>query len=641
MTAKLLNARTRIRDLPVSLVLGIISCSLLGYLIGLRILNWNPELVGDFRNIISLLFATSYLYAILGVAGGLGLWLLIWLYSHLFRKNMTGRSFVKSWLTAYVIGITVLFPYLALTRQNVPSGDFDNVLLVIYYLSIVILSLLLYRSVNSRNRKLRTGGFRLTIPKFLLIFACYLIFTFGFDLLTISGSSAAPVVGDKEEIASALAGADNGSRVAIFGWDGAEWSVIEELFARGDMPNLRTLVDGGVSAPFRSLDVLKSPLIWTSIATGKLPEKHGIEDFGSFQFSGMVNTFVDYPDGLGLYSLITRFQRSADLPVTSSLRRCQAFWNIFTDAALTVGVVGWWASWPAENVNGFVVSDRFTYTLFNPRSSALSLTEGQTYPPELLEEIRPFCRLPDSIADEETARFMPHAAGQLHYPKEWSQNEYPDWNPMYQFNLAYTAAESFKNAGLYLYQKYHPSVFAIYFEGIDMISHFFWQYYRPQEFASVDRSDAASFGNVIPEYYRYMDEILGTFLQTLEPGTDVFVLSDHGFGPDTQPRVPFRTGDHRLYGVFVASGPHFRQGLKMDEISVLDVTPTLLYLFGLPGAQDMDGKILEAAITPEYLSDHPPAYIKSYETGPRKSTIVRSVADEQLKEQIRALGYTK
>jgi predicted AlkP superfamily phosphohydrolase/phosphomutase len=212
---------------------------------------------------------------------------------------------------------------------------------------------------------------------------------------------------------------------------------------------------------------------------------------------------------------------------------------------------------------------------------------------------------------------------------------------MYQFKLAYTAAESFRHSGMQLYREYKPESFALYFEGIDMISHFFWQYYRPESFPQVSANDVERFGKMIPEYYAYMDDILGEFLSVLEPGTDILVLSDHGFGPDTDPEIPFRTGDHRPYGILVASGPHFKQGVKIERASVLDVTPTLLYLFGLPSASDMDGRVVEEAIEPTFLSSHPPRFIKSYETGFRTSTITRSSADAQMKEQIKALGYTQ
>lgn len=631
--------RTGFKDLLVSLLLGVCFSSLLGFLSGLRVLNWNPELIADFRNIIFLLLSSTYLYAFFGLAVGAGIWVIIWLISRIFGQEYRGRSFIGPWVCVFLISSAVLFVYLAATRQNLRSANFDNVLLVGYYLSALLFGLLLRRSVKPRTHALSGKDRLLTLPKFWGIFLLYLIIVVGTTLVTSSGLSEEGQYGDPEEIQAALAVDDIGTRVAIIGWDGGEWTVINELLNQGDLPNLQRLIDDGVSAPFRSLPEMKSPLIWTSIATGKVPEKHGIEDFGSFQFPGMVNNFTEYPDGMGYYRLIRRLMRSADLPVSSSTRRVEAFWNILSRANRSVGVVGWWASWPAEKVNGFVVSDRFTYTLFNPVTSAHSLRTGQTYPPELLDEVEQFCRLPDTITEQEYVRFMPNSGGRKNYPAEWSGHQYTDWNPMYQFEIAYTASESFRKAGAYLYQKYRPSAFAIYFEGVDMVSHFFWQYYRPHEFISVPPEDVANFGNVVPEFYRYMDEILGEYLEMFEPGTDVIILSDHGFGFDLNPVVPFRTGEHRLHGILVASGPHFQKGVELDEVSVLDVTPTLLYLFGLPSARDMDGRIVTEALDPEFVAEHPPQYIQSYETERRISSITRSSADEQVREQIRALGY--
>jgi predicted AlkP superfamily phosphohydrolase/phosphomutase len=139
----------------------------------------------------------------------------------------------------------------------------------------------------------------------------------------------------------------------------------------------------------------------------------------------------------------------------------------------------------------------------------------------------------------------------------------------------------------------------------------------------------------------YMDQILGEYRTLLGPNTDVIVLSDHGFGPDPKPKYPFRTGEHRLHGVLVASGPHFQQGVKLEQASVLDITPTLLYLFGLPTAKDMDGKVLTEAINPAFITAHPLGAIQSYEKGRRNAAIIRSSADARIREQIGALGYTQ
>src|SRR5262249_36781702 len=73
-------------------------------------------------------------------------------------------------------------------------------------------------------------------------------------------------------------------------------------------------------------DIALSPVIWTSVATGKTAAKHGISWF-----------MVDQPDG-------TR------VPVRSTNRKTEAIWNIAAKNGLVPGVLGWWATFPAEDV---------------------------------------------------------------------------------------------------------------------------------------------------------------------------------------------------------------------------------------------------------------------------------------------------
>ncbi len=46
-------------------------------------------------------------------------------------------------------------------------------------------------------------------------------------------------------------------------------------------------------------------------------------------------------------------------------------------------------------------------------------------------------------------------------------------------------------------------------------------------------------------------------------------------------------------GVFMARGPGIKSGFKVEKASILDVTPTLLYIFGVPERGETDGRVLE------------------------------------------------
>ena len=117
-------------------------------------------------------------------------------------------------------------------------------------------------------------------------------------------------------------------RVLLVGIDGASFRVITPLSQDGQLPHLRELARHGIHGKLRAHMPLWSPRIWTSIASGKNPEKHGI--------LGFVHDQVLY--------------RSTD-------RKVHALWNIASDRGLSVGVVNWWDSYPPEKINGVMISD--------------------------------------------------------------------------------------------------------------------------------------------------------------------------------------------------------------------------------------------------------------------------------------------
>src|SRR6185312_2096234 len=125
-------------------------------------------------------------------------------------------------------------------------------------------------------------------------------------------------------------------RLLLIGWDAADWKVIDPLLAKGEMPNLAKLVNEGVRGNIATLYPPLSPMLWTTIATGKWPAKHGIH--------GFIETTED---GLGVR------------PVTNLGRKTKAFWNILNQNGKRSIVVGWWPSHPAEPIRGAMVSNLF------------------------------------------------------------------------------------------------------------------------------------------------------------------------------------------------------------------------------------------------------------------------------------------
>ena len=77
--------------------------------------------------------------------------------------------------------------------------------------------------------------------------------------------------------------ATGGSRVVrrllLLGWDAADWSFADPMLQRGELPNLAALVRAGLRSDLSTLDPKLSPMLWTTVATGKTADKHGILNF--------------------------------------------------------------------------------------------------------------------------------------------------------------------------------------------------------------------------------------------------------------------------------------------------------------------------------------------------------------------------
>jgi predicted AlkP superfamily phosphohydrolase/phosphomutase len=67
--------------------------------------------------------------------------------------------------------------------------------------------------------------------------------------------------------------------VAVIGLDGVGLPLVQDLTARGIMPNLGALLSKGTAAPMRSSIPTISSVSWTGFMTGQNPGKHGVYGF--------------------------------------------------------------------------------------------------------------------------------------------------------------------------------------------------------------------------------------------------------------------------------------------------------------------------------------------------------------------------
>lgn len=93
-----------------------------------------------------------------------------------------------------------------------------------------------------------------------------------------------------------------------------------------------------------------------------------------------------------------------------------------------------------------------------------------------------------------------------------------------------------------------------------------------------------------------------------EPCPDITLkLRDGGFvsilasDAAVKPR-PLADGTHRPEGIFIGYGPAFRRGEQLDPLNLLDMTPLMLTLLGMPVPRDLEGRVPVEALESDVVS---------------------------------------
>src|SRR4029434_1007303 len=122
-------------------------------------------------------------------------------------------------------------------------------------------------------------------------------------------------------------------------------------------------MSAGVHGNIATLYPVLSPMLWTSIATGKRAFKHGIHGFSE-----------PLPDNSGVR------------PISLLSRKTKAVWNILNQTGHRSIVVGWWPSHPAEPIHGAMVSNHFHHPP-TERGTTIPMPAGTVHPPSLAESL--------------------------------------------------------------------------------------------------------------------------------------------------------------------------------------------------------------------------------------------------------------
>ncbi len=408
--------------------------------------------------------------------------------------------------------------------------------------------------------------------------------------------------------------------VLVVGIDGLDWGRVADMIEEGRLPTLEQLRREGTSGMLRSIPPYISPSIWTSMATGKTEEKHGIQGF-----------------------LVDRGRTREATPTSSNMRRVKAFWQILTERDMSVGVIGWLVTWPAEPVNGYIISNRLRRLLsWDDRTDDITRSLDR-----LLDAVHPSTLLPELLELRAAGGDVPESEIES-YLGTTSHLDNAEVRSLLAELRRIRAGDLSALATLRHMTETSPTdLTAVYFRGLDLVCHVYWRHMEPESWGwDLAPEPVETFAPVIERYYVKTDEMLGEVLDLVGENTIVVVCSDHGFAghrgyPGFEGDVAVGTDMHREDGVLFVRGPGIRKGVEITGASVLDIGPTLLALMGLPVADDMDGRPLTNVMEPDFLETRPVTTIDTYETGEptEEPEPIPSPVDEEIKEQLRSLGY--
>ncbi len=402
-------------------------------------------------------------------------------------------------------------------------------------------------------------------------------------------------------------------KVLLIGWDGADWEHITPMLDRGELPTLEKLINGGVMGNLSTLQPVLSPMLWNSVATCKHADKHGIWGF----------TERD-PDNGGAR------------PYSSLSRKTKALWNILSQSGYRSNIINWWASHPAEKINGCIVSNLFAGVKFDPENG-WQISDGVIHPRRLQEGFAKFKVFPEELTEAHITPFIPDAA-------KIDQNQDKRLTGFAK-TLAETATTHAIATAIMMTEPW--DFMAIYYTGIDHFCHGFMQYHPPK-MPNTSDADFDMYRGVIEGAYRFHDMMLETLLNQIDDETTIILCSDHGFHsresrPLGVPREPAGPAIwHRKYGILVMKGPGIKQDERIYGASLIDVGPTILSLFDLPLGEDMDGRPLQEA----FENPRPIQMIPSWDEVDsdldgvhRESTPMSQAESRELLQQFVALGY--
>jgi hypothetical protein len=569
---------------------------------------------------LSLVLLLTLQYAAVGIVAMIGA-------AIVFSWWRSGKQALLLWIVPWVFVLLLVVSHYrdrmvlhARTAQDlvITAGIFGAFFLLLF----TIVRIQSGRSLSASRRILLVAGIALVLG--------------GGTWLATARSEAPPEFAENAVTLDNLPPAgDTGLRVLLVGTDGGEWSVMDPLIAQGRLPNYSSLGTRGRTARLQTIEPTFSPIIWTSVATGKIPEKHRIYSHVYTSLPFGLPPIAHDPKRIKHLTKIMKLNvraghRAGLLPVgvySSRNLRARQLWDIMGDYKMSAVSLEWYITHPVRPIQGLIVSDRFHLM----RGSGRELAQA-VYPESLASTFEPYIVTTEDLPPE---RIWPlfgaedlDASGRAEL-----QRKFPE---VYK-TLAGEMARDLTLTNLLQSGFSHVPDWrlgAVYYRAMDGSHHMTWKW-RDLPGEDVREHPERRFRNTVDAWYQFCDELLGRTLAVADDRTVVIVLSDHGW--ENQLWGHARKPD----GIFFMAGGPVLPSPERGRVTIYDVAPTILALLGIPVPEDMDGRVLEEFVDPAFWQKHPVRTVPSYER-PRSELVEAEgveAGEDKILQQLETLGY--
>jgi len=172
-------------------------------------------------------------------------------------------------------------------------------------------------------------------------------------------------------------------------------------------------------------------------------------------------------------------------------------------------------------------------------------------------------------------------------------------------------------------KKTNPDVVYVLLRGINLVEKYFYKYSFPELFEEVDQEEINKYGSVVERYYQFYDEVIGKYLAAKKDNELLVVYSPHGIDylPVWKRMVELFLGNPKISafhenapkGVVFFYGKGISPGKNIEDMKIIDMTPTFLHYLSLPLGKDMDGIVNSSIFKSSFNIENPVLYISSYE----------------------------